>query len=227
MYYYARQEWRTYRVRCIEAVDGLCQMCGRGKDDGKTMQVHHPYYVRGRKPWEYPIEHCVVLCRGCHAEQHGLIMPRDGWTVLYSDLDSNSPQGPFECENCSRDIMWLVTIYHPEWGDAIVGTECAENLSLGSEMVALKSYHRRLTTFVSSPRWGVTPKGFKIHQKGHNALVFAFRGGYRIKIGDDWGRITFDTIEAAKHRIFEVIEHRESRRLATPVGAVYATPPAR
>ena len=213
---YRSQLWRAYRAKCIKAADGLCQRCGRGKPE-VILQVHHPTYTLGKQPWEYPIEHCEVLCRGCHAEEHGLIMPRDGWMILDSDLERNEPSDAVPCGNpkCERDVTWHVTIYHPDWGELIVGSECAENLSLGSEWKALKSYHRRMKAFIASPRWVPTPKGWRIDERSYSALVFRQHAVFKIKISkgteEKWFDSTFATTEAAKGEVFRMIEQKKPR----------------
>jgi len=203
--YYRRHQWFDFREECLKRVGYECERCGK-KD--VILQVHHPEYVNGKKPWEYSHDFCEVLCRGCHAIEHGIILPKEGWTVLCSDLDNNEPSEPVPCANCGIDVTWHFVIYHPEWGETIVGSECAENLSLGSEVVRMKSYQRRMKTFLNSPRWSKTPRGWKILHKDYSALVFERNGSYKIKINDDWGTLTFKTPNEAKQRVFEVIESR-------------------
>lgn len=36
------------------------------------MQVHHPFYLKGRNPWEYEVEDVRVLCPGCHVKMAAL-----------------------------------------------------------------------------------------------------------------------------------------------------------
>ncbi len=201
---YHRKEWIAYRATCIKEADGVCKRCGRND----LLQVHHPTYITGRKPWQYPMAHCEVLCRECHAREHGKILPKDGWQIIHSDLEDNEPSDPVPCANCDREIRWHVTVYHPEWGETIVGTECAENLSLGSEMVALLSYHRRMHAFVVSPRWKPTRNGFVVQQKGCYIFVYEKNGAYWIRINAKWGKIPYSTLTAAKQKAFEVVEHR-------------------
>lgn len=118
---YRSKKWRTYRAACIRAADGLCLRCASREPD-VVLQIHHPSYEKGKQPWEYPVAHCKVLCRGCHAEEHGIIMPKDGWMILHADLERNMPSSPIECGNptCQRQVTWHVTIYHPEWGELVV-----------------------------------------------------------------------------------------------------------
>ena len=202
-YSYKRREWLKFRASCLKNVGNTCERCSA---KGVILQIHHPNYVAGREPWEYPVEFCEVVCRRCHAEIHGKIKPRGGWVLLYSDLDANQPSDPISCENCELEITWHFTIYHPKWGEIIVGSECAENLCLGPEIAKLKSYHRRLQTFLISPRWKPTPKGWRITYEGYSILVFESRDHYSLKIGEQWGKLKYKTIDDAKTQAFLKID---------------------
>lgn len=212
-YNYKKKEWRKYREACLKNADYTCERCKR---TGTILQVHHPEYISGREPWEYPIEYGEVLCRRCHAELHNKIKPSGGWIILCSDLDNNEPSEPIPCENCGLEIQWHFTIYHPEWGEIIVGSECAENLSLGPEIKKLKSFQRRLRTFIVSPRWVSTRKGYRIKYQDHSVLVYKDEMFYRLKIDGEWGAMNFKTIEEAKHRAFLKIDLEINRKLEGP-----------
>lgn len=36
----------------------------------KGLNIHHTYYVKGHKPWEYDNEALVTLCENCHKKRH-------------------------------------------------------------------------------------------------------------------------------------------------------------
>ena len=110
--YYHRKEWIRFRSLCLERAGHACERCYRTG----ILQIHHPDYKPGLKPWEYPVEFCEVLCRKCHAEIHGHIPPSGGWEILYSDLEANEPSETIQCGYCNTDIQWHFTIYHPDWG---------------------------------------------------------------------------------------------------------------
>lgn len=182
-----------------------CERCC-SKD---VLQVHHPEYGKHREPWEYAVDFCEVLCRKCHAEEHGLIPPRSGWILLYSDLDNNCPSEPIECANCHREVTWHFIVFHPDWGEWIVGSGCAETLSLGPEVKNLQSFQRRLNTFFHSPRWEVASDGLCIMQSGERCLIVAEQGSFRLRIGRKLGKELYPGIEEAKFRAFEVFEARK------------------
>jgi len=102
MKHYNRTEWRTFREELLRLHDGVCGRCYRGQPEGVVLQVHHKIYIRGRLPWEYPPEACEVLCKGCHAEEHGRIMPQSGWEHFGDYDDLGAPDG--ECELCGTAI---------------------------------------------------------------------------------------------------------------------------
>lgn len=62
-------EWQKKRLVVMQAAGFECAHCG-AKDI--TLNVHHRYYLKGRKPWEYPDEHLDCLCEQCHEAEHML-----------------------------------------------------------------------------------------------------------------------------------------------------------
>jgi hypothetical protein len=63
-------EWQKKRLRIMERDDFQCRECS---DKGTTLNVHHSYYTKGAKPWEYPDESLRTLCEVCHEERHALL----------------------------------------------------------------------------------------------------------------------------------------------------------
>jgi hypothetical protein len=57
--------WQRKRLEILQAHKFKCDKCG---DKDTTLHVHHGYYERGLKPWEYPTDTLHVLCEICHAE---------------------------------------------------------------------------------------------------------------------------------------------------------------
>lgn len=56
--------WQRKRLEVMQREDFRCQDC---KDATTTLNVHHTYYKRGHKPWEYPSASLRCLCERCHA----------------------------------------------------------------------------------------------------------------------------------------------------------------
>lgn len=63
---YKRPEWQRKRLEVMEAARFECENCGEKE---RTLNVHHKFYVKGRKPWEYDDEDLTCLCEPCHKEQ--------------------------------------------------------------------------------------------------------------------------------------------------------------
>jgi len=58
--------WLAFR-KFVFAVRGRkCEICGCDK----TLQIHHPQYIRGKKAWEYSCNEVIVVCRECHSKIH-------------------------------------------------------------------------------------------------------------------------------------------------------------
>lgn len=58
--------WQEKRLRIMERDEFTCQKCGKGRNDGITLNVDHAYYEKGKSPWEYPDESLTTLCEDCH-----------------------------------------------------------------------------------------------------------------------------------------------------------------
>jgi hypothetical protein len=63
---YKRPEWQKKRLEVMESAGFACQEC---YSETNTLTVHHTFYVRGRKPWEYPNDSLQCLCKECHEKR--------------------------------------------------------------------------------------------------------------------------------------------------------------
>lgn len=55
--------WQRKRLEVMERADFTCEDCG---DTTTTLNVHHTFYAKGRKPWEYELDTLKCLCESCH-----------------------------------------------------------------------------------------------------------------------------------------------------------------
>jgi hypothetical protein len=62
--------WQRKRLEIMEREQFACQRC---ESTTKTLNVHHTYYEKGCKPWEYPDESLMCLCEDCHEKITGLM----------------------------------------------------------------------------------------------------------------------------------------------------------
>jgi hypothetical protein len=79
---YRDPRWQRKRLAVMEAADFACEECGA---EDKTLNVHHTYYLKGHKPWEYDDDSLKCLCEECHEERHGIA---DELKTVLSELAS-------------------------------------------------------------------------------------------------------------------------------------------
>lgn len=60
---YKDPRWQKKRLLVLEKSDFKCQLCNNDKE---TLNVHHGYYERHKKVWEYNIDTLWCLCESCH-----------------------------------------------------------------------------------------------------------------------------------------------------------------
>lgn len=59
--------WDEFSHQTRIAKGNVCEICRLGD---KPTQVHHPFYDRRRKPWEYSCAEVMLLCEDCHNQIH-------------------------------------------------------------------------------------------------------------------------------------------------------------
>ena len=112
---YSAKPWLEFRNTAIKLAEGKCERCGKDQQHGAILQVHHKKYQLERKPWEYDHHECEVLCKGCHAEAHGLIQPHSDWELVGED-DLGDLSGT--CDYCGIEIRTSTSfniLNGPQW----------------------------------------------------------------------------------------------------------------
>lgn len=61
--------WQKKRLKILERDYFACLACGDGES---TLHVHHCYYEKGKKPWEYEDSSLLTLCEECHETESEL-----------------------------------------------------------------------------------------------------------------------------------------------------------
>lgn len=62
----------------------------------KGLNVHHKYYVEGKKPWEYSNDVLITLCTNCHEKVH------EKPTPCYRSMNLGEPIAYYnKCDRCS------------------------------------------------------------------------------------------------------------------------------
>ena len=144
---YRNEKWFTFRKEIIELDGHACTDCGR-TDKEVILQVHHKKYIKGRLPWEYAPTDCETLCKGCHAREHGEIMPNLGWDLVFQE-DLGEISGT--CELCGASLRHVFFIQHRSWEPMVVGTNCCDSLT-ENEATKFNKKLERKKRFVSSTR---------------------------------------------------------------------------
>lgn len=210
---YRHQDWVQFRSEVIALHGGHCAIChGSAREDGLVLQVHHKHYVSGRKPWEYEYSECEALCKGCHAQEHGIIMPQRGWSLIAFD-DLGDLAG--NCELCGAALRYIYAIEHPNWSGLAVGTDCCDKLTATNEASKCHTnyinYINRRKRFIESRNWKQNSTGlYTIVRAGVTAFVLPDRNKFRIGFDEFEGKIHHETLVEAKTRIFDLIESGEA-----------------
>jgi hypothetical protein len=205
---YKSKEWAEYRDEIIRLDDSRCTKCGRGRQDGAILQVHHDGYIPGRALWEYAHDRCATLCSACHAREHGKRPPCERWECVGSDdlgdLDGN-------CEYCGTEIRYVYLVRHENWPSLEVGTICCDSLTGttdASEYIGnVKKRERRLGNFLNSPRWRVCGTALEIRQADAWVAVIPDGAYFCIRIAGKSGRLRFSNIDDAKRHIFHLCDN--------------------
>lgn len=160
-------------------------------------------------PWEYPYEECEVLCKGCHAKEHGIIQPSRDWELIGQD-DLGSLDG--ECDWCGNKLRYTHLVSHPKWGAMIVGAQCCDRLTestIGSDgHLDFLNFVQRRKTFVKSPKWRALEGGALAIDRGGFAICIFKRDDakFRIRLADVEGKTEYDTLLDAQIFVFDFVE---------------------
>jgi hypothetical protein len=183
-----REEWSKFSKSVKSRDDYKCLQCGRSNNE-VVLQVHHNVYVEGKAPWEYILSDCLTLCKGCHAREHGLIEPVNGWTLL-SIHDLGSPVGRCERIGCNRQIRFEHFTYHPDWGYQTVGIKCVEHLTRADRAISedfIKLYER-ISDFMKKSVWesGRTERGKPfieaVYKRSHKIRIYGYASNVSFQI---------------------------------------------
>lgn len=209
---YQHTQWHQFRDEVIKLDEGKCVRCFRSRLDGAVLQVHHKQYSPGRMPWQYKFDECETLCRGCHAEEHGKIMPQSGWE-WYAVQDLEDLVG--ECELCGTHLRYLHLIGHKNWHSMEVGIDCCDRLTGTLEAAEFNDKYVKTNQarkrFVDSTRWKqIGDSLWRIRQNGIEVYIALKNGAYSISMNDISGKVQFQSLVDAKIRAFNTINSGEA-----------------
>lgn len=200
---YRNKRWVEFREEVIELDGGACARCGKTRERGAILQVHHKQYIKGKAPWEYPPSLCETLCKGCHASEHGEIRPETGWDYVGDD-DLGGLYGA--CDRCRTEIRYVFFVQHPHWEPMSVGIICCDDLT-GTKIASDKrKYEDRLKRFIKSKRWSQDGDNYVIRQKQIDIRIVPEESGYRVHMNTTRGQKVYSSIEVAKIKVFDFID---------------------
>jgi hypothetical protein len=68
-------KWKAKRESILKRDKYSCIVCGVSPKDRSLLHVHHTYYLKGHKPWQYPDESLQTLCSVHHSIAHEKDIP--------------------------------------------------------------------------------------------------------------------------------------------------------
>lgn len=179
---YRTSQWESFRERILQRDNYTCCRCGRSSPEVK-LQVHHLHYYPPKKPWEYLDIDLITLCSGCHAQEHGKIMPQSGWEYCGED-DLGDVIGT--CEACGNQIRYEHLIHHLNWGWLTVGCLCADRLTGNTEASETekrrKEEAKKFKTFRDSLRWKHNGQRYYRSYKSYDISIWDNITSFRIDI---------------------------------------------
>lgn len=205
---YGNKKWQEFREQVIDLDGNRCTKCHRKQSSEIILQVHHKKYQPRKLPWEYAYKDCETLCKGCHAQEHGLVMPRTGWEFLSQD-DLGDLIGT--CELCQTPIRHVFTIHHENWEPMDVGTICCDHLTGTTIATELHKYQNRLDRFLTSVRWKEINDYLQIKQAGIWIMIKQEKSKYRVYMNNKKGGVLYDSLDSAKKKAFESIENGKAQ----------------
>lgn len=94
--------------------------------DFKTLNVHHKYYIKGHKAWEYEDDALVTLCTECHSSIHKDLATK---TPLYNEVRDLIKDNLPLCPRCNGKGYLPEYAYNENgicfkcWGEGVTGYE--------------------------------------------------------------------------------------------------------
>ena len=111
-------KWQKRRLEILSQNGFECSNCGSTK---KTLHVHHCYYEKGKKPWEYPDSALRCLCVDCHqsAEAAKLALEKVLSEIWEDDAVYGYALGAYAFHNLGSDDRRLIDIPSYEVAEGI------------------------------------------------------------------------------------------------------------
>lgn len=201
----------------IQRLGAYCEKCLRSKDE-TILQLHHKQYIQCRKAWEYDSHEFEVLCKSCHAIEHGLIRPNSDWILIYS-TDLGDLTGT--CDLCGTNFGHQYHLVHPNWSEELhTGEQCCNKLTGTCETTELEHWRQQFKRFLK--KWSHLSTGkiqFNLSRKFQHLIKIEQIENmtYRINFYVDdilirQGKESFESVDIAKRKFFEFFNNKEDRK---------------
>lgn len=96
-------EWQKKRLKIMERDGWKCRDCGSGT---KTLNVHHCYYAKGKKPWEADDIHLMTVCEECHEIRAAV---EREWFASLAEFMATTP---IELLQVYKPVLTLTEVLH-------------------------------------------------------------------------------------------------------------------
>lgn len=112
-------KWQKKRLEILQLHDFKCDECN---DKETQLHVHHRFYIKGRKAWEYDNDVFQVLCEKCHSKVHekkeSQIIEKipDKFEVVIKNISSYNDKELMCLEIVLNDVRNL-KLYEDFWSD--------------------------------------------------------------------------------------------------------------
>lgn len=142
--------WQRLRLQVFERDKWTCQKCG---ETTRTLAVHHKWYTRDKKPWEYDLDALVTVCEDCHQEEYKL----------------RPAQESFLLESFRIANIWAADVY--EFACAVIEARInCSSVHLPESAKQFDAFHIVLAAF----SWCLHPKSGEAGHEAQQKLVDAF-----------------------------------------------------
>lgn len=64
--WYNTSRWRKLRLEVLQFYNYQCSKCGKSKEDGAVLEIHHLIPPRGNEELFFRITNLIPVCRECH-----------------------------------------------------------------------------------------------------------------------------------------------------------------
>lgn len=95
-------KWQKKRLEILELRGFKCEICS---DEENQLHVHHRFYIKGRKAWEYDNDVFQVLCHKCHEKEHSKVTKNE-----FSEYENELIIALRKAKVFDSEVNWLTLL---------------------------------------------------------------------------------------------------------------------